>query len=323
MFRQLLLILTASFILVSCGSLNKAAVRTTSEILYTASFDIESESNWENFEKSVLPNLKMAEGMLSLQPENPDLLATLTKGYAGYALAVNETLWMDDLYSNKMESAHQDQAIANYSKAFEFGLRYINLKKIEYRDLSLKMNDEGAIANLLEKNFDSESLRDKEAILYSAMSLSSLINLQKNKSSLVAQLPIAKQMMDWVCNKDPKIASGACGIFYGAYESSRPKLLGGNPQKGQEHFLKVLKEFPENHLARVLYIQHYIVPSLEENLFKEQMSFLQEQENKFNESWPWTKKKKELTPAEKRLRLYQAIAFKRFNILKKYVKELF
>lgn len=154
MFRQLLLILTASFILVSCGSLNKAAVRTTSEILYTASFDIESESNWENFEKSVLPNLKMAEGMLSLQPENPDLLATLTKGYAGYALAVNETLWMDDLYSNKMESAHQDQAIANYSKAFEFGLRYINLKKIEYRDLSLKMNDEGAIANLLEKNFD-------------------------------------------------------------------------------------------------------------------------------------------------------------------------
>ncbi len=323
MFRQLLIFLALATVLTSCGALNKAAVRTTSEILYSASSDIESESNWENFEKSVLPNLKMAEGMLYLDPENSDLLATLTKGYAGYALAVNETLWMNDLYSNKMESAHQDQAIANYSKAFEYGLRYLKLKKIEYRDLSLKINEEGAIAQILDSSFDSSCSRDKEAILYSAMSLSSLVNLQKNKSSLVAQLPIAKQMMDWVCTKDPAIASGACGIFYGAYESSRPKLLGGNPQKGQEHFLKVMKEFPENHLARVLYIQHYVIPVLEENLFNEQMSFLVEQEKKFNESWRWSPIQKELTPDEKRLRLYQAIAFKRFHILKNHVKELF
>lgn len=298
------------------------AINQTSDVLYSASFDIESETNWDNFEKSVLPNLKMAEGMLSLQTENLNLLATLTKGYAGYALAVNETLFMDDLYAGKMESAHQEQAIMNYSKALEYGLAYLALKGIHYQDLANKINEENAIALLFDKNLKGD-LKDKEVLLYSAMALSSLINLQKNKSFLVAQLPVAQQMMNWVCTKDPNIAFGTCGIFFGAFEASRPKSLGGNPQKGQEYFLSIIKKFPENYLARIFYIQYFIVPTMEEALYKEQMSFLDEAEKKFIEQTRWAPQKVAPTVEQKRLGLFQAITFKRFHILKNHEKELF
>lgn len=323
MFNQFFLILGLAVILSSCGGLQRIGINKTSEIIYSASFDIESESNWENFEKAVLPNLKMAEGMLSLEPTNLDLLATLTKGYAGYALAINETLFMNDLYSGKLESLEQNQAIANYSKALEYGLRYLEQKSVTYAELGCLMNEEGQITLFLEKNLSKNLLRDKELVLYTAMSLSSLVNLQKNRSFLVAQVPVGKQMMDWVCTQDPEIAGGACGLFYGSLESSRPKSLGGNPEKGKEYFLKVIANFPENYLARIFYIQHYIIPNMEENLFKEQMSFLEEAEKVFNESWRWAPQKVELTQKQKRLRLYQAIAFKRFRILKNHEKELF
>lgn len=317
-----LFILGALSFLTACSGIQKIAIGQTSDVLYSASFDIENETNWENFEKSVLPNLKMAEGMLSLLPDNLNLLATLAKGYAGYALAVNETLFMDDLYAGKIDSTEQNQAIMNYSKALEYGLAYLQIKGIRYQELASKINDENGFGPVLEKNLDG-SLRDKEVLLYSAMSLSSLINLQKNKSFLVAQLPVAQQIMNWVCAKDPNLAHGSCGIFFGAFEASRPKSLGGNPQKGQSYFLDVIKNFPENYLARIFYIQYYIIPSMEEALYKEQMIFLEEVEKKFIENTRWAPNKLESSFEQKRLGLFQAISFKRFHILKNHEKELF
>jgi len=315
-------LLIVSFQFISCGSLQKMAVNQTSDVIYSSSFDIENESSWENFEKSVLPNLKMTEGMLSLVPQNQNFLATLTKGYVGYALAVNETLLMDDLYAGKTESEEQNKAIANYSKALEFGLRYLEQKGIKYSFLATKINEEKSIEKLLEKKL-SLDLRDKEVVLYTAMALSALINLQKNKSNLVAQLPVAIQMMEWLCSKDPSIAFGTCGIFFGSIESSRPKILGGNPQKGQEYFLKTLEKFPENYLARIFYIQYYIIPMMEESLYKEQMTILEEAKKNFIETTQWSPLKIENNLKNKRLRLFQAISFKRFNILKNHEKELF
>ena len=59
---------------------------------------------------------------------------------------------------------------------------------------------------------------------------------------LVSNLPIVKGLFDWVCSKSPNINFGACDIFYGAYQAQRPLMLGGNPEKGKEIFLKVEKK---------------------------------------------------------------------------------
>ena len=123
-----------------------------------------------------------------------NFLATLTKGYAGYAFAVNETHYLQDLYEEKDESVHKDKAVINYSKAMEYGLRYLSKEGLTYQMLQKSVSDKNGVVGLLEDNIDDDT-RDLEVVLFTAQSLASMINLQKDKMTLVSQLPIAKECL--------------------------------------------------------------------------------------------------------------------------------
>jgi hypothetical protein len=60
------------------------AVNGSSGLLYSASNNLETESNYEIFKYGVPGNLLLVEGLLSEDPENKNILSTLTKGLCGF-----------------------------------------------------------------------------------------------------------------------------------------------------------------------------------------------------------------------------------------------
>ena len=302
------------------------AVNSSSGLLYNASNEVEAEANYEVFKSGVPGNLLLMEGLLFESPENLDILATLTKGYAGYAFAVNETDMDNEEWAEAKTEIGKSQALFNYTRSLNFGLRYLRVHKIEFNKLISLINEPQGIPHFLDQRLSSDS-KDLELVLFTAQSLAALINLQKDNISLVAQLPVAKSMFDWVCMKEPKIMYGTCDIFYGAYEAGRPKMLGGNPEKGKQIFLHAIESHPHNWLIRTSYMQYYLIPQNDKDGFDIQLEFLRKRSEEFqsfhiysaapagNKDVNWNE--------ESHLRFYQALALKRYELINKYQKQFF
>ncbi len=322
--RLTLSALLMSATLVSCSTMNKMAVGGSSGLIYSASNGVLSESNYEIFKSGVTGNLLLIEGLLAQSPENKDLLATLNKGYAGYAFAVNETQMNEEEWAELKSEDGKRQALFNYTRAINFGLRYLSIKGIELQDIMGRMNESQGIFLLLDKKL-GDSKRDLEVVLFTAQSLAGAINLQKDNIGIVSQLPAAKGMFDWVCTKDPSINYGTCDIFYGAYEAGRPQMLGGNPAKGKEIFLKAIAKHPHNWLIRTSYMQFYLIPQNDEEGFKEQMLALKIFHEEFNKFYIYDNQVKIELPwmREEELRFYQTLSLKRYELINRFQKQFF
>lgn len=308
----------------SCSTMNKMAVSGSSSLLYSAGGEVESEANFEVFKSGIAANLMLMEGLLSSSPKNLNILAILTKGYAGMAFAINETQMNEEEWAELKSEHGKKQALLNYTRALNFGLRYLEEKDVRFSDILSKANEPQEIHHLLDKQLDTDK-RDLETLMFTAQSLGALINLQKDNMTIVAQLPVAKTLFDWVCAKNPQINYGTCDIFNGAYEAGRPQMLGGNPQKGKEIFLRAIKKHPHNWLIRTAFIQYYLIPQNDEEGFKEQMAFLKTVYEQYENHYVYNAAAKAEAgwSHEEKLRLYQSLALKRYELINRFQKQFF
>ena len=227
---------SCSFILLGCSSFKKTTVSLSSGLLYDASFAFQRELDWHHLKESMPGTLKMLEGLHSINPHNKNLTAALIKGYAGYAFAIWETLALKDALSEKKKSQALKKALQFYSRAIDYGLDFFATKGVAYKNLQIAVGQEQGIAKLLDTEFDRGDRADREAVLYLALSLGSLIHLQKTNIALMAQLPIVKGIFDWVCQNNPNLHYGTCGIFYGSYEAGHSKNARWKPRERKENF---------------------------------------------------------------------------------------
>lgn len=317
---RMLPILGFLLFLSSCSSFNKMAVGASGEVIYTASFELETERNWAIFRDTALANLKLVEGLLYVNSENKELLITAIKGNAGYGFAVPETLHLKFQLSDSEESSELNKAKTMYSKALYYSEKLFLERGLTFKRLFSALRERGLFDRLMDAEFEDEK-KDLEAVFFTAQAMGGLINLSRDKMSLVAKLPLVKALFDWVCNKDPDINFGACDIFYGSYEAGRPSMLGGNPAKGKKIFLNAIAKRPENMLLKVAYIQFYLIPMSDEKGYKQQKFYLEKKIREYKKNRFWSMGQK--TIDKDRINIYQAIAFERFKIIKKLEGEIF
>lgn len=316
------LFLAVFVFLSSCAGLRRLGVGMSSPIIYQATGEQMSEGDWDYFRESTPASLKLVETMLVAAPNNSDLLATLTKGHTGYAYGVLETLYLNDKFAERGSTWHH-QAIAGYARALNFGMRYLKKRGITFDRLRKSERAKGGVVTFLDRRLKN-SLRDVEVVFFSAQSIIGMINLQKSDISMVGNVGVAKGMFDWVCSKRKNFNFNACDIFYASYYSSRPRMLGGNPAKGRKIFERLMKQHPENWLARVAFVENYIIPMGEENLYKKQRRFLKRAVVRHSKSLRWSSKDPTGLKKEKnKARLYRAIAVRRFRNIDRHYKELF
>lgn len=324
--RTLVLLPLILGFLSACSGVQKVAVSTTGGVIYQASYEIETESNWDLFKEAVPGTLKLMEGLSSLHPTNKDLMVSLIKGYAGYSFAVHETLALDEQLQGISKGPHHQQSLAMFTKAIRYGLDYLEKKGVSYSDLLQASRRENGVSEILDKKLSRKSSYDQELVVFTAQSMASIINMQRDQMLMVAQLPVAKALFDWVCAVNPEIHFGACDIFLGAYIGGRPAMLGGNPEEGEKIFKKAMKKYPHNWLIRQSYLQYILLQKQDSEAIKNEMKVLAgfHKEHLEEQNWRPPTLRKEPNPAfeEKRIRFFQTIAMKRYEILNKHYDKI-
>ncbi len=301
-----------------CSSLQKWAVRRSSPVFDKAADQLTRENSWVFFHNSAPGNLKFIEMVYLTDPDNLNLLPAVIKAYAGYAFAVPETMALQHELLGDNNLFPREQAIRFYTRALDYGTFYLGKKDISKDDI-LNL-DEEKLRKKLKAELDED---DFIALLYFAQSWGSLINLQKDNVALVSQIPRVKVLFDHVCGIKPQIEHNICDIFYAQYEASRPRMLGGNPEKARELFQKAISEHPQHLLMRLTYIQYSLIPAMDEEAYNMEAKILRKE---FAE---WDSMKRDNLEDEspyrnhRDLNLYNAIAKKRFEIIEQNKKKIF
>ena len=323
---NLLFLLILAVLASSCGLMQTVAVNTTADVFYDGMDEVFTETSWEGLKKSLPGPLKTVETLAYVDPKNEAILATLVTGHAGQAFAINETEHYFELLRDSGKTEYKDKATLHYSKALSYGFRYLKEKGVTYQEmLKVSLNEKLKLFDYIDDHLSKGNARDKKVAFFTAQAWSGLINLNRKDPLLISQLDLAKGLYDWICHHEPNYVHGSCDLFYGAYEAGRPKTLGGNPKKGKGHFLKAIKAHPDNLLARVLYLQFYVLPYYDESGFKKEKAYLLKAFSKFDQThriWDPSKKFPHLDSTSN-INLYNSIAKKRFEAIIENEKELF
>lgn len=315
MVRLYLIIL---ILISSCTSVQKWAVRRSSPVFHKAGEQLTKEDSWEFFKNSAPGNLKFLELVYLTDPNNMELLPTVIKAHVGYAYSVPETLAFEDELKGSSDTFHKSEAIHHYTRALDYGVHYLGLRDISRQDL-LSLTEE----KLIEKLNKEISRNDWVALVYTAQAWGSLINLQKDDVALVSQIPRVKILFDYVCKESPDIESGLCDLFMAQYEASRPRMLGGNPEKAKELYATAIKKYPHHLLIPVNMIQFIHLPAMDGEEYEKVATLLK------NEFVEWSSKKRDNLADESRyskhrdLNLYNAVAKKRLEIIEQHKKKIF
>jgi len=302
----------------SCGTLQKMAVRSSSPMFRDSSNKLVRESNWEFFKDSAPGNLKFLE-ILSLQdPDNTVLLSVLVKGYAGYAFGVHETMALEDALLDKEVSPAKKQAIFFYTRAFDYGLDYLNKKNLTRQDL-LSL-DETELKKKMDDKLDKD---DVSAVLYTAQAWGSLISQQKENIVLVSQINKVKILFDWLCKKDPDIDFGTCDVFFAQYDAIRPRMAGGSPERAEVLYRAVIKKYPHNLLNRVALIQFVYLPGFEKEKYENEAKVLKEEFSKWEDVNRDQLENTSIYKDHQEYNLLNAIAKKRFDMIETNKTKIF
>jgi hypothetical protein len=304
--------------LLSCSSMRKWGIRSATPVFEEASSLNLGERNWDFFAKSSPSNLKLTELLYLEDKDNLRMLGILIKGYAGYAFAVPETLYLDAKLSGKEGDEHKRDAIDFYTRAFDYGVQYFGKKKIKVSDLLTLPEDK--LKKKLKSELDEDDLL---AILYLAQSWGSLINLQKENITLVSQAPRVKILGDYGCSLKPDAEHGFCDLFAAQYDASRPKMLGGNPERARETYAKAFAKYPKNLLFRVSYLEQLIVPAMDEEAFALQEKILTSEIQDWESLNRDEMRDQSSFGNSREINLFNAIAKKRLQIILKHKSKIF
>ena len=303
--------------LISCGSLQKMAIRSSSPVFVQSSNDLMKEGSWDFFQKLMPGNLKFLELLWEQDHNNTKLLGVLVKAYSGYAFTVHETLAFGDSLAGLDESQARTDAITYYTRSFDYGVLYFKHKKIKAKDL---LGDEGKLRKKLKENLSDDDLI---ATLYFAQSWGSLINLQKDNVALISQIPKVKVLFDFVCARNPKMDENICDMFFAQYEAARPKMLGGNPELAEKLYQEAMSKYPQNLLIRMSYIQYFILPAYDQEKYEKEAVVLKPELAKWEDLNRDELVNKSPYRKKKNLNLYNAITKKRLEFIEKYKTKYF
>jgi len=245
--KKLILFFMLFLFLTGC-SIQKIAIRTTSGLFSYGIEAIYAEPDMKLAEQAVASDLKLLEGLLRADPNNKKMLLMLTQGYASYALAF-------------AEDEDTERASLFYIRAKGYGFRLLRRTRA-FKD---SIPDREALfiqrLKLIKKS-------EVPYLFWTAFAWAGWINLNRDNTQAVFDLNKVKAMMQRVLELDEGFFFGSAHLFFGSIYGSLPKMLGGDPQKAQQHFQRSWDLSKGKFLMAKLYLaRYYAMPTLNEELF--------------------------------------------------------
>lgn len=245
---RFLTVFTAVSILSGCVP-RTLTVRATAKVLDHGVAAVYEETD-PVFAKDSMPGqLKLMEVLLRSDPRNSRLLKSLAEGYFGYAFLF-------------LQEDEPDRAAALYRRSAAYALRLLG-RDSKWTGLSDMPREKMAAA------LKTASRGDVPGLYWTANAWAGWANLEKSDTSALAVVPKAVRIMKRVLELDPDFQFGGPDLFFGIYYASRPRMAGGDPEKGKAHFESALNRTKRRFLmAHLLYAEYYTVAVLKEEQFK-------------------------------------------------------
>lgn len=237
-------------LLLFTGCVQTIAVSTMGGLV-DQGFSAFTEETDLRFAEEALPgNLKLLEVMLHNSPDNERLLRLASEGYSSYALGF-------------LEDTEPLRARDFYLRARDYGMRILR----QNSDLSKALDGS---ADDLKAALASCDADEVPGAFWTGFSWGSYIFFSLQSPDAIADLPRAEALMQFVAEKDSSFYYGGADLFLGTLYGSRPKMLGGDPEKSKLHFERALRISQGKFLmAYVYYARSYAVQTQNQALFEE------------------------------------------------------
>jgi hypothetical protein len=191
--------------------------------------------------------LMLIDGMVEAVPDNERLLISAAQGYASFASAF-------------IQDEDKDYAKVLYTRAKDYALRA--LEQIGIKDpVSIRFD-------AFEEALTALDRKDVPYIFWAASCWGNWINLSQGSIEALAELPRVELLMKKVLEIDEGFYYGGAHIFMGILNGSKPKMAGGNLNRGKEHFLKALELGRGEYLMTyIYYADYYAKKSFDKELY--------------------------------------------------------
>lgn len=249
--------LPALALLFSGCSLKSLALRSTAGLLDKGAEALYEESDPRFAEETMASQLKLIEALLRNDPDNRKLLALAAEGFAGYAFLF-------------LEDEQPERAKNFYLRGRDYALRSLS-RRAAFKELAdLDLEKMGAALKSARRSNAPE-------LFWAAFNWSGWINLSRDSSDAVSQLPKAVLLMSKVRELEPAYHYAGPDLFFGAYYASRPTMLGGDLKKAKIHFLRAEELTAGRFLmSYVLEARYYAVATQDRDLFKKLLDQVRE-----------------------------------------------
>lgn len=229
--QRLLLLITIVFL--SACSMDKMLVRASMPMIEGGITALNQEPDLQLAEDSIPTNIGLLEGMINIDPENTQLHVYAAQAYYGLAYGFNE--------DNNVQRAKNF-----YKRGLKHGITALALKGAA----NIKTGSQDALEHDLKKL----SADDIDALFWTASNWAKFIDLNRDDSRSLIELPRPTAMMQRVLELDESFYYGGAHIYFGVYYGARAPVLGGDFKKSQQHFDRA-REINHNKLLIVDLLQ--------------------------------------------------------------------
>ncbi len=213
--RRYLLIFLLAPLLGAC-SMGQMVARTSVSIMDGAIEAMNRETDLVLAEAAIPANIKLIEGLIAEDPDNPVLLANAAQGLYGYAFGFTEL-------------KDKQRAGALYQRGADYGMRALRSfgVSIDLRNANIDHIDE-SIARL--------GRSAVPALFWTASCWAKQIDLNRTDPARLAQLGSTERLMQRVLQLEPDYFAGSVYGYYGVYYGGRAPMFGGDFTRAEKNF---------------------------------------------------------------------------------------
>jgi hypothetical protein len=248
--RKAVLVGGAAAALAACSAVNRVAVNSTADVMTLGRGATLEEPDYQLARDALPAQLKLIETFLAAEPANRRLRRLAAEGFAGAAFLF-------------VEDSDPARAKSLYLRGRDHALAALALKS-RFSGLADKTLDDFSAA------LKAASRDDVPDLFWAAFCWAGYVNLSKDDAGALAELPKVVALMTRVQELDPSYHFAGADIFFGVYYASRPRLLGGDPEKAKAAFERAHKATRGMYLmTHVLNARWYAVAVQDRELFKQ------------------------------------------------------
>jgi hypothetical protein len=241
------LFLCLLFFLSSCLPNKKLTVGATATLLEEVARASYRQSDLRILREGMPAYLMLIDGMVQAVPDNEQLLIAAAQSYSSFA-----SLFVEG----------QDKEYANllYERGKQYALRSLEMRGFK-EPLQRPFDD-------FKEGLKRLGKKDVPYIFWAATCWVNWIRLNLDSIEAISELPRVESLMKRALELDEGFYYGGPHLFMGIWFASRPKIVGGDLKKAQEHFLKALDLGQGKFLmAYVYYANYYARKITDKDLF--------------------------------------------------------